>query len=265
MELLLVAVLLGIVEGLTEFLPVSSTGHLIVAGHLLGFTGPKADTFEIVIQFGAILAVVALERRRIVGLLRPGGGGRFAGGRGLGLLALTTLPALAAGYLLHGPIKQHLFGPGPVAAGLFFGGVIILIVERYGPATRTAGLDGLDARQALLIGLFQCAALWPGVSRAAATIVGGLLAGVERRAAVTYSFLAAVPVLSAATAYDLLSSWTLLRAADALPFAVGLAVSFLAAAAAIRGFVALLGRWTLRPFAWYRLAVAALIYLFLVK
>ena len=256
MDILWVAVVLGIVEGLTEFLPVSSTGHLIVAGRLLGFTGERAGTFEIFIQMGAILAVVVFEWRRFVGLLRSDPARAFSGPRGVGLLFLTTLPALAAGALLHGFIKARLFGPGPVAIGLAAGGVLILVVERLRPTPRIDGVDALGWRQALAIGLFQCLAMWPGVSRSGATIVGGLLCGLERRTAATYSFLAAVPVLTAATALDLYKGIGALSAADIAPFAVGFLVAFVAAWAAIRTFVAILARHTLAPFAWYRLAVA---------
>lgn len=256
---MVVALILGVVEGVTEFLPVSSTGHLIVAGRLLGFTGPKAATFEIFIQLGAILAVVVIEWRRFTGLLRFDPARPFSGARGIALLALTTLPALVAGFLLHAVIKERLFGTVPVAIGLFAGGVAILIVERFLPVPRIPGVDGVAWREAFVIGLFQCLALWPGVSRSGATIVGGLLCGLERRAAADYSFLAAVPTMVAAVSYDLLQSRGALDAADAAPFAVGFVVSFLAAWAAVRFFIALLGRTTLRPFAWYRIAIAPVI------
>jgi undecaprenyl-diphosphatase len=255
---LLVAVLLGLVEGATEFLPVSSTGHLIIAGRLLGFEGPKAATFEIFIQLGAILAIVVIEWRRFTGLLRPATDPArpFSGPRGIGLLALTTSPALLAGFLLHDVIKARLFGIVPVAAALFVGGVVILLAEAFLPPPRIFGVDGIGWREALIVGVCQCFALWPGLSRSGATIVGGLFCGLDRRAAADYSFLAAVPTMVAATSYDLLKSRGDLAASDAGFFAVGFVVSFLAAWAAVRFFLALLGRTTLRPFAWYRIAVA---------
>jgi len=260
---LLVAVLLGLVEGATEFLPVSSTGHLIIAGRILGFEGPKAATFEIFIQLGAILAVVVIEWRRFLGLLRPVTDPTrpFSGPRGVGLLALTTAPALLAGFLLHDLIKARLFGIGPVAAALFVGGVVILLAEAFLPAPRISGVDGIGWREALIVGVCQCFALWPGMSRSGATIVGGLFCGLDRRAAADYSFLAAVPTMVAATSYDLLKSRGDLAASDAGFFAVGFVVSFLAAWAAVRFFLALLGRMTLRPFAWYRIAVAPVVLL----
>jgi len=253
---MIVALILGVVEGVTEFLPVSSTGHLIIAGRLLGFEGPKAATFEIFIQLGAILAIVVIEWRRFTGLLRFDPAHPFSGARGIGLLVVTTLPALVTGFLLHSQIKERLFGVETVAFGLFAGGVGILLVERFLPPVRIAGVDGISWREALVVGLFQCLALWPGVSRSGATIVGGLLCGLERRAAADYSFLAAVPTMVAATLFDLFQSRGTLDAGDAAPFAVGFAVSFLAAWAAVRFFIALLGRTTLRPFAWYRIAIA---------
>lgn len=261
MTLLWTAVFLGIVEGLTEFVPVSSTGHLIVAGHLVGFTGEKAATFEVFIQLGAILAVAILERRRLAALLRFDHAEGFAGLRGCGLLALTSLPALASGYLLHDWIKATLFGPTTVAWALGIGGAAILLAERYRPTARVATVDGIGWRESLWVGLFQVLSLWPGVSRSGATIVGGLLAGLDRRAAASYSFLAAIPVMVVATVYDLLKTLPRLESADAGPFALGFAVSFAAAWVAVRSFVAFLGRHTLRPFAWYRIVVAPLVLL----
>ncbi len=253
---LLIALILGLVEGLTEFIPVSSTGHLIVVGHLLGFTGAKADTFEVVIQLGAILAVVVHYRRRLLDLatLRPSTG--FNGRHGVWLLALTTLPALIFGALAHGFIKAHLFSPATVAIGLGVGGVAILLVERFHPVPRRCGLDALRWQDALIVGLFQCLALWPGVSRSAATILGGMLGGVGRTTAVEYSFLAAIPVIAAATALDLYQSRGLLVLADLPTFAVGFLVAFASAWVALRFFLRLLATTTLRPFGWYRLGAA---------
>ena len=260
-----VAAILGIVEGATEFLPVSSTGHLIVAGDLLKFTGPKAVTFEIFIQLGAILAVVVLYWRRFVGLipttpiLKRNEG--FQGIRGLVLLALTTLPAAVIGLLTHRYIEEHLFHPITVALALAVGAVAILLAEKFKPAPRATVLDELGYGTALAIGFFQCLALWPGMSRSASTIIGGMLCGLERKVAVEYSFLAAVPVMVAATSYDLLKSWSLLSASDFWFFAVGFVVSFVVAAVAVKTFILLVQRWSLAPYAWYRLAIAPVIYL----
>jgi undecaprenyl-diphosphatase len=260
-----VAVLMGIVEGVTEFLPVSSTGHLILAGDLLGLSGPRAAAFEIVIQVGAILAVALLYWRRFLMLARPGTGGTFSGPRGIGLLLLTTLPGAALGFAAHGFIKS-LFTPASVALALCAGGVCMLLLEAR-LATRPgrlASLDELGARHALGIGCFQCLALWPGFSRSAATIMGGMLLGLRRELAAEYSFIAAVPLLVGAAGYELATSLDLLGKADIPLFAAGAAVSFLAALATVKTFIAVLGRVTLRPFAVYRLLVAIPVYRFMV-
>lgn len=260
-----IAVVLGIVEGLTEFLPVSSTGHLIVSAHLLGYTGNKASCFEVFIQLGAILAVVVLYWRRFVALI-PSGSIRiepeqgFHGWRGLLLLAATTLPALAIGALAHGAIKTYLFNPLTVALALGAGGVAILLVERFRPEPQVTSVDGLNLKTALIIGCFQCLAMWPGVSRSAATIIGGLLVRLDRPTAAEYSFLAAVPVMLAATAFDFYQSFQYLSAEDATFFAVGFGVSFISAILAVETFIRMVQRWSLAPFAWYRLAIAPVIY-----
>lgn len=261
MFMVLSAVLLGVVEGLTEFLPVSSTGHLIVVGHLIDWRGPQAATFQIFIQSGAILAVVGLYRERFRNLLPGHQESEFGGRRGLLLLGLTTLPALVCGAAAHGFIKQYLFNPGTVALGLGVGGVAILLVERLWIRPGREGLGALQWRDALLVGLFQCLALWPGVSRAAATIIGGRIAGLERRTATEYSFLAAVPVMFAAIGYDLLKSWRHLEL-DGLPvFAVGFVVAWVSARLAVQFFLRLLSSHTLAPFGWYRLVVAGVVLL----
>jgi undecaprenyl-diphosphatase len=260
-----IAVILGIVEGLTEFLPVSSTGHLIIAGDLLNFTGEKAASFEVFIQLGAILAVVVLYWQRFVGLIPKNGfnlngSDGFNGYQGLLLLALTTFPALLAGYLTRHAIRAYLFSPMTVALALGVGGIAILLAEKYKPQTQTSNLDQLGYSQALLIGCFQCFALWPGMSRSASTIVGGLFAGLDRKSATEYSFLAAVPVMIAATSYDLLKSWKILAVSDIPVFAIGFVVSFIVAAIAIKSFIALVQRWSLAPYAYYRIIIAPIIW-----
>jgi undecaprenyl-diphosphatase len=261
MFMVLSAVLLGVVEGLTEFLPVSSTGHMIVVGHLIDWHGPQAATFQIFIQAGAILAVVGLYRDRFRNLLPGHRESEFGGSRGLLLLGLTTLPALVCGAAAYGFIKQYLFNPGSVALGLGVGGVAILLIERLWVRSGREGLGTLQWRDALLIGLFQCLSLWPGVSRAAATIIGGRITGLERRTATEYSFLAAVPVMFAAIGYDLLKSWQHLELESLPIFAVGFAVAWLSARLAVKFFLRLLGSYTLAPFGWYRLVVAGAVLL----
>lgn len=259
MDSIIHAIILGIVEGLTEFLPVSSTGHLILAGNLLGFVGEKAATFEVIIQLGAILAVVVLYWERFIGLLRPNPEMRFSGIRGLWLLFLTSLPASILGLLTHHYIKTYLFSPFTVGLALLIGAIAIIWVERRHFTVKTQTLDEISPALALGIGCFQCLALWPGFSRSAATIMGGMILGAKRTIAAEYSFIAAVPIMFAATGYDLLKSANLFTSAD-IPFILtGFVVSFLSAWLAIKGFIKLLGKVTLVPFAWYRFGLSILV------
>jgi len=262
----LVAVILGIIQGLTEFLPVSSSGHLIVASALLGLDGPRVDTFLVVIQFGSILAVVFLYWSRFWGLLQPQPGVNFAGARGLYLLFLTCLPASLLGLFARDFIKGYLFNPVSVALALAVGACFMLLVEaresRVQSRVRYTSLDEITPKMALGIGFCQCFSLWPGFSRSASTIMGGMLLGANRSLAVEYSFIAAVPIMMAATGYDLLKSVSFLTRADIPFFLVGSVVSFLAALIAVKAFTGLVARISLRPFAWYRLALAPLVYWF---
>lgn len=279
MESWIAAALLGVVEGLTEFLPISSTGHLILANSLLGLSGQKIATFDVIIQLGAILAVVVLYRRRFLGLMAPSlvyadqeqprpaefappMSTRFAGMRGLFLLFLTSLPASLLGLASHDLIKANLFGPSSVAWALGVGALIILVVETLRPKPRYESLDDITPLLALGIGCFQCLALWPGFSRSAATIMGGMILGARRTTAAEYSFIAAVPIMFAASGLDMVKNYGLFTSSDLAFLAVGFGVSFISAWAAIKFFIALLGKTTLRPFAYYRLALAPLVLLF---
>lgn len=259
------ATFLGIVEGLTEFLPVSSTGHLILTGNFINFTGPKANTFEIVIQLGAILAVVVLYKDFFINLFFPSTQATqnkensFQGLRGIYLLFLTTLPASILGLLTHSSIKKYLFTPFTVGIALLIGALFILIVEKLKNQSKFDSLNALTPSLALGIGFFQCLALWPGFSRSAATIIGGMLLGLNRKIAAKYSFLAAVPIMFAATGYDLLKSYTLFNMQDLITLAIGFIVSFLSAILAIKSFIYLLGKITLKPFAIYRIILAILV------
>ncbi len=259
---LLQAAVLGAVEGLTEFLPVSSTGHLILAGHAMGLFGQVMNDFEIVIQGGALLAVLWLYRARVLealrGIAQPGTPGR----RLLLGLIVAFLPAAALGLLLHHAVEEHLFGPLPVAAALFVGGVVMVVFERWrrarGAAPAYESVDAIPIRVAFLIGLFQCASLWPGTSRSMVTILAGLLFGCSAVAAAEFSFLLALPTLGAATLYGFLKSHeALLGGAAVGPAAmlVGIAAAALVAAIAIRTFVRWLTRHGLAPFGWYRIAL----------
>lgn len=258
-----VAIILGVIEGLTEFLPVSSTGHLIIAGHLLGFTGPKAETFEIIIQLGAILAVVALYIDRFLGLLKTDPTQRFSGPYGLWLLFLTSLPASLIGLFAHSYIKTYLFTPMTVAIALAVGAILIFVVESLDKKNEVDSLDEITPRLALGIGVFQCLALWPGFSRSAATIMGGMLLGARRTVAAEYSFIAAVPIMFAATGFDLYKNYQLFERSDLLFLFVGFMISFISAWIAVKAFIYLLSQLTLRPFAVYRLALAPLVLLFM--
>jgi undecaprenyl-diphosphatase len=254
------ATLLGLVEGLTEFLPVSSTGHLILVGHLIGFTGEKADSFDVIIQLGAILAVVVLYFQRFWWLFSPQRHHAFSGLRGLWLLFLTCLPASVVGLLARKAIKTHLFGPITVAAALAVGALMIFWVERRRGRDRFYELDEMTPKMAFGIGCFQCLSLWPGFSRSAATIMGGMLLGAKRSLAAEYSFIAAVPIMFAATLYEFYKSAAHFSTDDLGILAIGFVVSFVSALAAVKVFIVLVKRMSLVPFAWYRLVLAGLVF-----
>ncbi len=254
----LIAIILGLVEGLTEFLPVSSTGHLIVAGSLLGFVGARAATFEIVIQVGAIFAVIWHYRAMLSDLVRRAR--TVPAERQLGRnLVLAFLPAAVAGLILHHWIKAHLFTPHTVAAAFIVGGVIMLLIEWRRPLVTTNDLFLVTPRQAFYVGCAQVLALIPGTSRSAATILGGYAFGLSRSAATEFSFLLAIPTLLAAAGYDILKNRHLFTRADVPIFVIGIAVSFVAALIVIRGFLRYVQRHTFNAFAWYRIAFGALI------
>jgi len=258
------AIILGIVEGLTEFLPVSSTGHLILAGHLLGFEGDAAITFKIVIQLGAVLAVFALYRKRYFAVakdlmaLRLAASGRMNAVH----MALAMLPALIVYLVFNDTIKQVLFGPAPVLIGLVAGSVLMIAAERSGRIVTAEEADGISYRQAFGIGLFQCLALWPGFSRSGSTISGGLLLGTSRKAAADFTFMISVPVMLGAAVLDLYDSRKLLTPGDWELFLIGFAAAFVVAMIAVATFLNLVKRLRLEWFALYRLALAAVVGLF---
>ena len=259
---LIAAILLGIVEGLTEFLPISSTGHLIVAGSLLGYVGPKAKVFEIAIQSGAMLAVVWAYRERflraVVGAVSDAAAQRF-----LLNLAIAFVPAAVLGLLLGSRIKLALFHPVPVAVAFIAGAFVILWAERRQrtrPASvRVAEVDDMRALDALKVGLAQAFALIPGTSRSGATIIGGMLFGLSRKASTEFSFFLAVPTLVAAGVYSLWKERALLSSADLPMFAVGFVVSFVAALLCIRWLIRYVSRNDFVPFAWYRIAFGVVV------
>jgi undecaprenyl-diphosphatase len=261
------ALILGIVEGLTEFLPVSSTGHLIVAGSLLNFTDEHAKTLDVVIQLGAILAVCWEFRRRIASVV-TGLPSRPEARRFTLNVIIATIPAIVLGLLLEKSIKAALFSPVPVAFALVVGGVVILWAEARqrgqggeGKAARVHDVDDMTPMDALKVGLAQCFALIPGTSRSGSTIIGGMLFGLDRRVATEFSFFLAIPIMFGATAYELYKDWHLLSV-DALGiFALGFVAAFVSAFLCVRWLLRYIAGHDFTAFAWYRIGFGLLILL----
>lgn len=255
------ALILGLIEGLTEYLPVSSTGHLLIAQRLLGIEASEAaNAYAIVIQAGAIAAVLGLYRRRIA-QMALGLSGRDPDGRQIALgLIVAFLPAAVLGLTAGDAIEAYLFGPLPVAAAWAAGGLLLLIIGSRLRGAEGLTLEALTLRAALVIGFAQCAALWPGVSRSLATILGGLAAGLSLVAAVEFSFLLGLITLGAATAYKTLESGQAMLQVYGLPeLAVGFAAAWLSAVLAVKWMVAWLSERGLAVFGWWRLSAAALV------
>lgn len=255
-ELLLKGALLGLVEGATEFIPVSSTGHLIVVSDWLGLIDERAKTFDVFIQLGAILAIVWLYRARLwrtVADARQDPLSRLF----LVNLFIAFLPAAIVGFLIHGWIKARLFNPTVVAVALVAGGVLILLIERLAPPPKVRDASEVPPRTALGIGLAQVLSLIPGVSRSGATIMGGYSLGLSRTAATEFSFFLAIPVMFAATLYDLSKSWSVLAPGDIPLFAVGFIVSFVSALVVVKAFLSYVSGHSFSVFAWYRIAFGA--------
>jgi undecaprenyl-diphosphatase len=251
------ALLLGVVEGLTEFLPISSTGHLILVSDLLGLNDEKGKVFDIVIQLGAILAVVWEYRVRFAkafsGLGRDPVQRRFAAN-----LFVAFLPAALVGLAFQSQIKKFLFNPGSVAIALIVGAFAIFAVERWYErhgAPRVLAVDEMTWKDSLKVGLAQCFSLIPGTSRSGATIMGGMLFGLSRQVATEFSFFLAVPIMVAATGYQMVKYRGLLTADDLGPFAVGFVVSFVAALLAVKALIRYVAHHDFRAFAWYRIAL----------
>ncbi len=250
------AAILGLIEGLTEFLPVSSTGHLILLVDLLGFKGPEGKVFEIVIQLGAILAIIVLYWQKLFGVLVQAPTDPAARRFILNIL-LAFLPAAVAGVLLHDFIKRALFSPWVVCVALITGGLAILLIERAKPAPRHTEIAGFSPGLALGVGACQIIAMIPGVSRSGATIMGALLLGVERRAAAEFSFFLAIPTMLGATVYDLYKNRGSLTPEGLELIAIGFAVAFIAALLVVRALIRYLGRHDFTVFAYYRMALGA--------
>ena len=256
--LLIHAVILGLVEGLTEFLPVSSTGHLILAGQLLGFNDDKGKVFEIAIQFAAILAVVWEYRARLFNTVL--GLGSEATSQRLAInLIVAFMPAAVLGFLFLKQIKYYLFNPFVVATAFIVGGFLILWAERRQHVIHVETVDDLTWRDALKVGFAQALAMIPGTSRSGATIIGGLFFGLSRRAATEFSFFLAIPTMFAATLYDVYKNRDLFSVDDIELFAVGGSVSFISAFIAVRGLIRFISRHDFTVFAWYRIAFGIIV------
>lgn len=255
--LLIKALILGVVEGLTEFLPISSTGHLIIVGDWLNFNDDKGKVFEIVIQFGAILGVVWDYRARVSRLI-TGIGSKHEQGFMLNLL-IAFLPAAIMGLLLHRTITTYLFNPLTVAWALIVGGVLILVIERLPLRVRVNSMEDLRPLDAFKIGVAQTFSLFPGVSRAGATIMGGLLSGLSRTAATEFSFLLAMPIMFAATFYELFKNIDLLYVEDIPLFATGFIMSFITALVVVKAFLKFVSRHDFTVFAVYRIVFGVIV------
>ena len=256
----LVAALLGVIQGLTEFLPVSSTAHLLIAGRLLGFEDP-GDVFKVMIQLGSILAIMWLYRRKITavltGLPSDPDARRFAL-----VIIVGSVPALAAGALLSGYVKTVLYrNLGAIAAAFVLGGVVMLFVERFRPRPTVLDAEHIPVAKAFGVGLCQMLALLPGVSRSGATIVGGMVMGIDRAAAAELSFLLAMPIMIAAFAHDLLEIKDFLSPGRGIEIAIGFVTAFVASALVVRPFLAFIRRAGFAPFAWYRIALGLALWL----
>ncbi|MCL2450628.1 MAG: undecaprenyl-diphosphate phosphatase [Polyangiaceae bacterium] len=262
-----IAILLGVVEGLTEYLPVSSTGHLILAGHWLGLSDddPATSAFEVVVQFGAILAVVAHYRtllaERLAGLFARDP----ASLRLLAAVAVAFAPAAVVGLLFRKAIKAHLFGPAPVAVALIVGGIAMIVVERALRARRSAAsgdsLGDVTLRRAFAIGVGQCFSLFPGMSRSMCTILAGEIAGLSAATSAEFSFLLALPTLTAAAALEAYKGREVLAEhVGGASLSIGLVVSFVVAWGVIASFLRYLRSHGLEPFGWYRIALGAVVF-----
>ncbi|WP_421997657.1 undecaprenyl-diphosphate phosphatase [Reyranella sp.] len=252
------AVLIGVIEGFTEFLPVSSTGHIILAEEVLDFEGPPGKVFEIVIQLGAILAICFLYRAKLIataaGLVqRQASAVRFTAA-----IVVAFLPAAVVGVFAHKAIKTLLFDARVVAVALIVGGIAILVIERFAQRPRMKSVEEVGLKTAFLIGLCQCLAMIPGVSRSGATIMGARVFRVDRAAAAEFSFFLAIPTMLGATVYDLYKNWSTLDWSGGGVIAIGFVAAFLSAAVVVGPFVRFISRHGFGVFAWYRIALGAL-------
>lgn len=251
------AIILGIVEGVTEFLPISSTGHLILAGDILAFTGERAKTFEVFIQLGAILSIVWLYRAKLVSVIKGIGTHGF-----VIKVFLAFIPSAFVGVLTHSYIKHYLFDTVTVAMALIGGGITIIVIERIVKRPEVLDIDAIPYRLALGVGLAQVLSLFPGVSRAGATIMGGVVLGLERRVATEFSFFLAIPTMFAATSFDLVKSIPYLNIMDAMLFITGFITAFVVAILVIKAFLGYVAKYDFTPFGYYRIIFGGIILLY---
>ena len=258
MEQNIVAIILGVVEGLTEFIPVSSTGHMIIVGHMIGFKGNLAEIFEIVIQLGAILSVLLLYKEKFSKFFTKEGWQIDKGLSALHILA-GCVPTMLFALLIHSFIKKHLFSPFTVAVGLILGALLMMVAEK-----RVAGreeylvqdVDKISIKQALYIGFFQFLSLWPGFSRSGSTLAGALFVGVNRKAGADFTFIMALPIMVSACLYELIKNFSLLSMGDFKILAIGFVVAFVVAYFSILWFIKFLNKSRLTAFAIYRVCLA---------
>jgi undecaprenyl-diphosphatase len=256
------AALLGIIEGLTEFIPVSSTAHLLLTSHLIDFTAIQNNLFEIVIQLGAILAICVIYRKKIVDLLlhfKEKSQQKF-----ILNISLAFLPAALIGAAFHGSIKEIFFNNLTIAISLIVGGLVMILVDRKPTKSTVNEVEKISPTSSILIGLFQCIAMIPGVSRSGATIIGGLAIGLSRKTATEFSFFLAIPTIAAASLYDLYKNLDVLNFSDLEIISVGLITSFLSALVVVKWFLNFVSKNNFIPFAIYRIIIGILVLIFLV-
>ncbi len=257
---IIIAIIVGIVEGLTEFLPVSSTGHMILTEDLLGFHGEAASVFAVFIQLGAILSVVFLYREKYLRLMNPTTWFRKAEGLTVWHIAAGIVPVGLVGFMAHGLIKKHLFSTFTVIIGLVLGALLMLAAEKSSRQPEITDVEKMTLKQAFFVGLFQILSLWPGFSRSGSTISGGIFFGLDRKTAADFSFIIALPLMTMACFYDLAKSWTRLSVADFQMISVGFVVSFIVAYFSVIWFLRFLNKSTLASFAYYRFVLAGFSY-----
>ena len=256
----LIAIIVGIVEGLTEFLPVSSTGHMILVEDALGFSGDAASVFAVFIQLGAILSVAFLYRDKYIKLMRPGTWIRKPTDFSVWHIAAGIVPVGLIGFIAHGFIKKMLFSSFTVIIGLVLGSMLMLAAEKFSGRPYTTSVEKMTLKQAFFVGLFQILSLWPGFSRSGSTISGGLFLGLDRKTAADFSFIIALPLMTAACFYDLTKNWTRLTGADFQMIVIGFVVSFVVAYFSVIWFLRFLNKSTLASFAYYRFVLAGFSY-----